>query len=94
MSIVNVGRSTSGGTIWGSPIVIGRPCPECGTRHGKAEILACYRQYLWKKLNSDPEFKEKTKALRGARLYCPGCGFNGQFCHARVLERAIAWLNS
>lgn len=57
-----------------------------------------YREYLWKKLNADPEFRERVKALRNKTLVCWCKGkrpeHNGNdFCHGDILARAIAWLN-
>lgn len=54
-----------------------------------------YREYLWNRLNSDPEFRTNVKNLRGKILVC-WCKAKGKDtpCHGEILIAAIEWLHS
>lgn len=69
---------------FGNPFHLGRD----GDR---ATVIKKYRRYLWDRLQTDPEFRAKVKALKGLRLCCV-CA--PKPCHGDVLERAVIWLNS
>ena len=52
-----------------------------------------YREYLWNRLNTDPQFRTAVRALHGKTLLC-WCTAKGNACHGEILIRAIDWLNS
>ena len=89
---VYIGRAGKGQDgRFGNPVIIGKICPECNKIHtsGRA-TLPCYKKYLWRKLNSDTDFKAQVKALNGKTL---GCFCKPKPCHGDVLAKAIEWLN-
>jgi len=79
LDAVNVMRPSE----FGNPFVIGRD----GTRQ---EVVEKYRVWLWQRLQKDPEFRMRVKALHGKTLVCC-CA--PKLCHADVLARAAKWLN-
>lgn len=64
-----------------------------------------YREYLWSRLNSDPEFRTAVRNLDGMTLLCwcstkvagtrrkdGSIRTEDAVCHGQTLQRAIAWL--
>lgn len=94
--VVYVGRAGRGQDgPFGNPVRIGWKCPLCGHVHNDAgSTLPCFKRYLWNRINSDAPFRARLRALDGKTLFCPGCPKGSPTCHARVLEAAIAWLNT
>ena len=82
--IGRAGRGQSG--YFGNPIKVGEPCPVCGKRHSRAATLVCYRQYLMRRVQSDPLFKERIMALHGKTL---GCFCKPKTCHGDILAEVI-----
>lgn len=71
------------GSDFGNPYVIGR--------HGnREEVIKMYRHYLHNKLETDPVFRAKVKALYGQDLLC--CCKPAP-CHGDVLISAAKWLH-
>lgn len=86
------GRGRDG--YFGNPIRVGHPCVICGTRHGRDNwLIQCYRVWLWRRLNADPEFRDRVRDLHGKALGCfckrPD---GGGLCHGDVLAAAADWL--
>lgn len=71
------------GTEFGNPFAI---IPGRSTR---AQVVAEFRVYLWNRLQNEPQFAAKVRALHGRDLCC--CCAPAA-CHGDVLERAAAWL--
>lgn len=71
------------GTPFGNPFVMGRD----GDR---GEVVRRYRVWLWGRLQADPVFAERVRALHGRDLCC--CCAPAA-CHGDILARAAAWLN-
>lgn len=82
-SYVYIGRAMPGrtGSEWANPYHIGKD----GTRD---QVIAKYRMWLWRKLQSDPGAVERLRALAGDNL---GCWCAPQPCHGGVLLSAIEW---
>lgn len=79
---LDVGRRSP----WGSPVIMGMPCPVCGLTHTEAgETIPCFQQYLKMRLAFTPRFLE---ALEGRELYCPGCK-GASPCHRDVLTHVL-----
>lgn len=57
----------------------------------REDAVSLYRELLWKRLQLEPEFRAKVRALHGKDLVC--C-CEPLACHGDVLERAAAWLAS
>lgn len=78
---------------FGSPIVLGRECPECGEVHrDKASTIPCFRQYLRWRMRDDWRFAKAVRELKGETLGCfcverPWWTDQGGeiVCHAQVL---------
>jgi hypothetical protein len=66
---------------WGNPFVIGRD----GTRD---QVIALYRQWLWRMILRDVVTKERLRELQGRDLACH-CA--PQRCHAEVIRSAVRW---
>lgn len=80
---VYIGRRGHGHDgYFGNPIVPGKTCPVCGEVHSRGNTLKCYREYLEVRLEQDPDFRERVKALRGKVL---GCFCKPRPCHGDVL---------
>ena len=71
------------GTPWGNPFVIGRD----GDR---AEVVARYRVWLWREIQTKPGMGEAVRKLQGRDLCC--CCAPAA-CHGDVLARAAAYLS-
>lgn len=71
-SFVYVGRAGHGlDGYFGNPVARRRPCPECSQIHvDGGSTLACYRQYLERRLAADTEFRRRVTGLRGKTLVC------------------------
>lgn len=86
---VYIGRAGRGHDgYFGNPVAIGQPCPECGEKHDREGVLACYKRYLWRRVNADPVFKQRILELRGKTL---GCFCAPQGCHGHVIEAYLIW---
>lgn len=72
------------GTEFGNKYYIGTD----GTRD---EVIAKYKRWLWRRIESDREFRGQVKALHGKRLCC-SCA--PQACHGNVLADAAEYLNN
>jgi energy-converting hydrogenase Eha subunit B len=70
------------GTPFGNPFILGRD----GDR---AEVVRRYRVWLWARLQADPGFRAKVRALEGRDLVCCCAPLA---CHGDVLAAAAAWL--
>lgn len=68
-------------TVFGNPFKIGRD----GTREA---VVAKYKRYFWRRVNSDITFRQEAQALEGHALLCH-CA--PEPCHADVIA---AWLNA
>lgn len=81
---VYIGRPGKGlAGIFGSPIKMYRPCPECGLVHRtRGSTLACFRQYFVRRCNMDPTFWAAVWELRGKRI---GCFCKPHPCHGDVI---------
>ena len=66
-------------SLFGNPFHIGKD----GNR---VEVLAKYRVYFYKRIDEDPEFKQKVLALRGLRL---GCHCAPLLCHGMTIAEYI-----
>ena len=74
---VYIGR----GSIWGNPFVIGK--------HGnRAEVIAMYRKYLWRRMSHGQVSLDDLLALDGKRL---GCFCKPLPCHGDVIKAAVEW---
>jgi hypothetical protein len=81
--LVDVGRST----IYGNPVRMDRLCPLCHKYHRlPGDTLDCFKKYAEYRLKKDPPYRNAVLALKGKKLWCPGCGLNSPTCHARILE--------
>lgn len=54
----------------------------------RTEVVSQYVRYFYKRLDSDPEFKERILALKGKRLVC-FC--TPKLCHGNVIAE---WLDN
>lgn len=61
-------------SVFGNPFVIGKD----GDRD---EVIAKFREYFYKRIEEDPEFREKVEGLRGMNL---GCFCAPYPCHGDV----------
>jgi hypothetical protein len=75
---------------------VGRPRPGWPSEFGnpsrlsaekdRVQAIAEFREYFYKRLDSDPIFKRKVIALRGKRL---GCFCAPKPCHADVIAEYL-----
>lgn len=72
------------GTPWGNPFAI---IPGQTTRE---QAVALYRELLWRRIQTEPGFADKVRALHGRDLCCCCAPLA---CHGDVLERAAKWLH-
>ena len=89
---VYIGRKGKGQSgYFGSPIIIGKPCPLCNQIHNdNGSTLRCYTKYARHRVTVDPKFKEAVLALRGKIL---GCFCKPKPCHGDVLAEICNELN-
>jgi hypothetical protein len=91
---VYIGRAGHGyDGYFGNPIRFGHKCCVCGQVHvdngqGRDDLLACYKQWLWRRLNTDDEFRARVAGLQGKKL---GCFCKPKKCHGDVIK---AWLDA
>ena len=79
--IGRAGRGKSG--LYGSPIVMYKPCPECGIIHRtNKSTIPCYKQWINRHIEKHPDFKMHVKKLKGKKL---GCFCKPKACHGDVL---------
>jgi hypothetical protein len=84
---VHIGRPG----IYGNPSAIGKVCPECGQIHRTGgSTLKCFRKYLVRRVENDPQFRKTILALRNKDCYCPGCKGRTSLCHGQVIR---TWLH-
>ena len=83
---VYIGRAGHGlEGYFGNPIRRDEPCPECGTVHRtKGATLDCFELYARRRINEDPEYRVRVRALWGRRLGC-FCKPTSR-CHGDVLR--------
>lgn len=88
---VYVGRPGKGlKSEFGNPIRIKETCPVCGGKHlTGGTTLACYEEWLRKKIEEDEAFREKVASLHGKTLVC-FC--KPKPCHGDILEKIAAEL--
>ena len=81
---VYIGRAGRGNKgYFGSPIIMGKACPECGDIHrANIQTIPCYTVYALRRMKSDPVFNSKVKDLKGKTL---GCFCKPKACHGDVL---------
>lgn len=78
---------------FGNPIAFEKLCPICSSVHRvtqRAQLLACYKVWLWKKLQEDKEFAESVARLAGKTLVCFCKPVD---CHGDILAAAAKYLN-
>ena len=58
-----------------------------------------FREYLWKRINNEPEFRKALLGLvdKTPQLWCPGCGPRGKncvggICHGGTIMDALEFL--
>lgn len=86
---VYVGRRRLGHDgYFGSPVVRGKRCPECGQVHyGNGRTLPCFRAMATRRLARDAVYARRVAGLDGKHLFC-FCW--PEFpCHAEVLIELI-----
>ena len=66
-------------SLFGNPFHLGKD----GDR---TTVLAKYREYFYKRVDEDPEFKQKVLALRGLRL---GCWCAPLLCHGAIIAEYV-----
>lgn len=64
---------------FGNPFYLGKD-------GGRAEVLAKYRTYFYKRVDEDAEFRRKVLALRGLKL---GCWCSPLLCHGMIIAEYI-----
>lgn len=70
----------------GNPYPVGKFCTRCENVHpDRGSTLPCYVEYLVTRLDKDPPFREKVRALSGKTL---GCHCVPKPCHAEILATA------
>jgi len=84
------GRLENG--YFGNPCIVGQICPMCGQVHQiGADTLPCFEGYARKRIDSDPEYRQKVKELQGKTL---GCFCKPKPCHGDILAQLAAELDS
>lgn len=74
-------------------VAIDRSSPFGNPFHLKHEgergtVLQQYREYFYKRVEHDPEFRQRVLALRGKRL---GCWCAPKLCHGMII---VEWLEA
>ena len=84
--VVYIGRPGNGRSgFFGSPIVIGKPCPICNKKHRKAgTTLPCFEAYARHRIAADPIYRKGVATLIGRTL---GCFCKPGPCHGDVLSQ-------
>ncbi len=79
---INIGRKYSGGVFDG---LFGNPIKE-------KKVTNQYRLYINFIFRTHPIEREwlRGNLKDGARLFCPGCGYDSLTCHARILKEELA----
>ena len=91
---VYIGRPGKGGTgCFGNPISFHEECPVCKEIHvddeeGRLGLLACYKSWFWKEINSNPVFRIKVMELKGKKL---GCFCKPRPCHGDII---VEWIKA
>lgn len=74
-------------SIFGNPIIKNDKCPVCGQTHvTNGSTLKCYEKYLYERLLTDADFRDKFLKLKGKKLVC-FCKPNK--CHGDILEKYL-----
>lgn len=83
---VYIGRAGHGyDGYFGNPIKVGDVCCECGQIHRDGgSTLGCYTKYLYRRLMSDTDFRDRVLDLQGRRL---GCFCKPRPCHGDILAK-------
>jgi hypothetical protein len=72
----------------GRRTIYGNPYDAAGNPLG-GETIGPFKQYLWKRLNNEPMFRQQLMALvqSSDKLWCPGCGPRGRTASAALSRR-------
>lgn len=65
-------------TIFGNPFLLRNK--DCD--YERAEVIRKYKEYFYKRIDEDPDFKLAVEGLRGKRL---GCFCSPKPCHGDVI---------
>lgn len=86
-NMVDIGRNTQ----FGNPYFAAEPLAGTTIPH--------FREYLWKRMNNEPEFRKALMMLveKTPSLWCPGCGPRGKncvggVCHGGTIIDALEFL--
>jgi len=69
-----------------NPGCFGNPFPV--DIYGREECIRLYKEYFYKKIEEDKDFKEAVLSLKGKRL---GCFCKPESCHGDIIKE---WLDS
>ncbi len=89
---IYMGRAGRGETgYFGSPIVMGKPCPECQLTHRDAgSTIPCYTKVFYRRMKDDLLFRQRVLQLRGHTLACFCVNPDGSGpCHAKVIAEFL-----
>lgn len=88
---VYIGRRGHGHDgYFGNPVRIGQPCPVCEQMHERrGDTLACFEVYARQRLEDDPTYARRVRALRGKTL---GCFCAPKPCHGDILVKLVSEL--
>jgi len=80
---VYIGRAGKGQSGY-----FGNPFPLMGASRGAT--IEKYKEYFYKRINTDPEFKERVLSLKGKRL---GCFCKPYQCHGDIIAEYLESTN-
>lgn len=81
------GRFIDRSTIFGNPIRMGQPCPECTMHHVDREnLVECFELYARRRFKEDMNFRNEVLSLEGSILLC-WC--SPQKCHGDVYVKIL-----
>lgn len=83
---VYIGRAGNGQDgYFGNPVVVGKPCPECGSIHSeRGQTLPCFETYARRRMWEDDIYASRVRSLKGKKL---GCFCWPAPCHGNILEK-------
>ncbi len=81
MGSINIGRSRSRGVFNG---LFGNPVFE---EKVSEQYRAHFRRVMFARPAEVGWLREELR--KGHKLFCPGCGFDSETCHARIIEEEI-----
>jgi hypothetical protein len=67
----------------------GNPFP-LEDKSGRGSTLEKYKEYFYKRIQTDPQFREKVHALKGKRL---GCFCKPHPCHGDIIAEYLELLS-